>query len=147
MRIPRGCTEYCGVRVRDGGKRGHFLVDARNLCTLGFYWWLRIAVDFAQWVQGGAFLSRSSSWENCELAFSSSPMTPRNSGPPADTAQLPSPSPSMLQVRTVLALLAGMLVEGPYLSRNSANPMRKSSNPALKSFHSCEVVGCGIDGL
>jgi len=90
----------------------------------------------------GAFSSWSSSWENCELAFLSSLMTQRNSGPPAVAAWLSSPS--TLQVQTVLALLAGMSVEGPYLLQNLANPMRKLSNPALKSFHSCKVAGSGV---
>ena len=54
---------------------------------------------------GEAFSSQSSSWENCKLAFSSSPMTHRNSGPPAVAARLLSASLSMRPVR-VCALLA-----------------------------------------
>jgi len=65
----------------------------------------------------GAFSSRSSSWENCWLTVSSSPMTRRNSGPPAGTTRWSSSS-STLQVRAVLAALALVWVEGPYLSRN-----------------------------
>jgi len=76
-------------------------------------------------------------------------MTRRNSGPPAGTAWLSSSS-STLQVQTMLAALARVSVEGPYLSRNFTNSRKNLSKPALNLFHSCEEarlgtvsVGCG----
>jgi len=106
---------------------------------------LVIVVSGCRW---GAFSSWSSSWENCWLAVSSSPMTQINSGPPAGTVRLSSSS--MLQVRMMLAALAWVLVEGPYLSWNLANSRKNLSKPTLILFHSCKEaslgavsVGCG----
>jgi len=48
--LPRGCTKCNSVWVRGGGRR-HCPKDARDFCTLGVYQWLRIAGNFAWWLQ------------------------------------------------------------------------------------------------
>ncbi len=83
----------CWSGMRAGGDTTSL---AQGICVLwgfsgGCGWLLMLFIGCRE----GAFSSRSSSRENCRLACSSSPMTRRNSGPPAVTARLSS---STLQV-------------------------------------------------